>query len=32
MSVRVKDPNEVYGINTKEALSKAEKLNGKDFL
>ncbi len=31
MSVRVKDPNEVYGINTKEALKKAQKLYCDDF-
>ncbi len=31
MSIRVKNPNEVYGINTKEALKKAQKLYCNDF-
>jgi len=31
MSVRVKDPNEAYGINTKESLKKAQKLYCDDF-
>jgi bifunctional UDP-N-acetylglucosamine pyrophosphorylase/glucosamine-1-phosphate N-acetyltransferase len=31
MPIRIKDPNEVYGINTKEALKKAQKLYCDDF-